>query len=129
MNPVRRRLYPDTGHLLALYFASMPAPLMTLAELDKACERGPYRRHGGDDRGNTRNRRVRKLWLLATFGDGEHCSCTHCGAQLDFATVTADRIVPGHRGGRYVRGNIRPSCAPCANRQGADITNGVADPT
>ena len=87
------------------------------------------KRRGGDTRGNTTNRRRRKLWLLATFGDGEHCSCTHCGAQLDFATLTADRIVPGCQGGRYVRGNIRPSCAPCANRQGADITNDRADPT
>jgi 5-methylcytosine-specific restriction endonuclease McrA len=80
-------------------------------------------RPGGDQRGSTRNRRARKRWLLATFGDGEICPCSHCGAPLRFETMTADRIVPGRDGGRYVRTNIRPSCAPCANRQGADMTN------
>jgi hypothetical protein len=82
------------------------------------------KRHGGDQRGSATDRRRRKLWLLATFGNGERCPCTHCGVELIAATLTADRIVPGRQGGRYVRGNIRPSCAPCAHRQGADMTNG-----
>lgn len=86
---------------------------------EKSCKRS-----GGDQRGSARNRRDRKRWLLREFGDGEKCPCVHCGAELDFATVTADRIVPGAQGGRYVHDNIRPSCAPCANRQGADMTNG-----
>lgn len=86
------------------------------------------KRSGGDLRGSALNRRRRKRWLLETFGDGEQCPCAHCGAQLDFATVTADRVVPGRDGGRYVRSNLRPSCAPCANRQGADMTNGLDAP-
>jgi 5-methylcytosine-specific restriction endonuclease McrA len=39
--------------------------------------------------------------------------CYRCGVQLDVGGVTVDRIVPGRKGGRYVRGNIRPACAPC----------------
>ena len=111
---------------------SIAAAVAALAALD-AAPAEPFdwtppertvRRRGGDQRGSATNRRRRKLWLLATFGDGERCPCSHCGAELVFATLTADRIVPGAQGGRYVRANIRPSCAPCANRQGADMTNG-----
>lgn len=115
---------------IARYFelpAEQRAPSMTLAELDAEVPREPYRRPGGDARGNAQDRRRRKIWLLATFGDGEKCPCAHCGAELDYDTVTVDRIVPGHEGGRYVRGNIQPSCRPCANRQGADMTNNRLD--
>jgi hypothetical protein len=99
--------------------AAAPAEAFDFTPPDKSSKR-----HGGDTRGNTTNRRRRKLWLLATFGDGERCSCSHCGIELVAATLTTDRVIPGHQGGRYVRGNIRPSCAPCAHRQGADMTNG-----
>lgn len=41
--------------------------------------------------------------------------CYRCGLLLTEATLTVDRIVPGKKGGKYVRSNIRPSCGPCAN--------------
>lgn len=68
------------------------------------------KRHGGDKRGSARDRRVRKCWMLATWGDGEKCPCIHCECMLDFDTVEADRIIPG---GSYRRENCQPSCRPC----------------
>jgi hypothetical protein len=67
-------------------------------------------RHGGDHRGSAASRRARKLWMLATWGDGTTCPCVHCGKALTFATVEADRIVPG---GAYARSNVQPSCRGC----------------
>lgn len=75
--------------------------------------RGP--RHGGDHRGSAASRRARKTWLLspdAGFGgDGTTVPCAHrCGAVLTFATVEADRIIPG---GPYARHNVQPACRDC----------------
>jgi hypothetical protein len=67
-------------------------------------------RAGGEKRGNARNRRARKLWMLATFGDGASCPCAHCGVTLTYATVEADRIIPG---GTYARHNIQPADRAC----------------
>jgi hypothetical protein len=81
-------------------------------------------RAGGDRRGSNADRRRRKEWLLSpeasaeingvlTFfgGDGTSVPCwLGCGTVLTFATVEADRIVPG---GSYRRGNIAPACRPC----------------
>jgi hypothetical protein len=63
-----------------------------------------------DRRGNTRNRRARKQWLLAKFGNGIECPCTWCGTTLTFATLQQDRIVPG---GPYRRDNLVPACGKC----------------
>lgn len=73
-------------------------------------------RSGGDRRGNTRNRAARKLWLLGTFGDGVTCDCAHCGRELTYDTVEADRIVPG---GSYRRENLQPACRHCNASRGA----------
>lgn len=71
-------------------------------------------RPGGEHRGNNRDRAARKNWLLATYGDGESCQCVHgCGTVVTYATVQADRIVPG---GSYRHSNVQPACEPC-NRQ------------
>lgn len=67
-------------------------------------------RAGGEKRGNSTDRRRRKMWMLAHFGDGESCQCAHCGRTLSFHTLEADRIVPG---GSYRRDNIQPSCRNC----------------
>jgi len=67
-------------------------------------------RHGGDHRGSAASRRSRKNWMLATWGDGVACPCVHCDCELTFATVEADRIVPG---GAYARSNVQPSCRSC----------------
>lgn len=67
-------------------------------------------RHGGEKRGNSYARRARKMWMLATWGDGEKCPCVFCGRIVDFETVEADRIIPG---GSYRRENVQPACKPC----------------
>jgi hypothetical protein len=70
-------------------------------------------------RGSSYDRRARRAYLLAAFGDGEHCPCYRCGVILDDATITVDRVVPGIEGGRYVRSNIRPACARDNSETGA----------
>lgn len=79
--------------------------------------------------------RALKAWLLKTYAADEYaivnvpgrwgsrsrvaaCRCYRCGELLTFETVTVDRIVPGCRGGRYVRNNIRPACAACNSETG-----------
>jgi hypothetical protein len=73
-------------------------------------------------RGNTKDRRARRLWLLSPVaqfgGDGTHAPCWECGVLVDYATLVVDRIVPGCRGGGYDRQNIRPQCHTCAALQG-----------
>lgn len=77
-----------------------------------------------NSRGSSHSRRIRKLWLLATFGDGvtAPCSFEGCDRILTFETITADRFpLPGIRGGTYRRGNIRPACSRCNSCDGNDI--------
>ena len=67
-------------------------------------------------RGSAKDRRVRKQWLLDTFGNGTICFCQFhgCKEELTFDTLTVDRYpIAGVDGGRYVRGNIRPACMSC----------------
>lgn len=71
--------------------------------------------------GSSRDRRRRKLWLLATFGDGVTVACVHCAVVLFYSTLSVDRVVPGCRGGTYRRGNIQPSCLPCNSRLGGSL--------
>lgn len=73
------------------------------------------KRNGGDRRGSAEDRRRRKLWLIAYYGNGTTVDCIHCGKGLDFSTVEQDRIIPG---GPYNRKNIQPSCRPCNVRRG-----------
>lgn len=72
------------------------------------------KRHGGEKRGNSKDRRARKWWMLspgAGFGgDGVRVACVHCSCMLDFDTVEADRRDP--RLG-YARVNVQPSCRSC----------------
>jgi hypothetical protein len=79
----------------------------------------------GNARGNSRARAARKRWLLKTWaadiGPGFFCRCYRCGRLLGFSLITVDRIVPGCQGGRYVRGNIRPSCAACNSETGGAV--------
>ena len=67
-------------------------------------------RAGGDKRGNNKDRKRRKEWLLSEFGDGETCNCVHCGKPLDINTVEADRKIPG---ASYARWNIQPADRHC----------------
>ncbi len=67
-------------------------------------------RAGGEKRGNSKDRRARKNWMLTTFGDGIHVLCVHCKETLTYETVEADRIIPG---GSYRRDNVQPACRIC----------------
>jgi hypothetical protein len=72
--------------------------------------------------GNAEDRRRRKQWLLDVFGDGATVWCAiksgpWCEGLLTFATVTADRILPGWQGGTYRRENLQPGCQSCQSRQ------------
>lgn len=73
----------------------------------------------GNQRGSSYARRRRKLWILATFGDGISVLCFNCDVVLLYSTLTVDRITPGARGGTYRRGNIRPACLACNSSLGA----------
>jgi 5-methylcytosine-specific restriction endonuclease McrA len=73
-------------------------------------------RHGGELRGNSYDRRRRKVWLLNAFGTGRSCTCHWCGKRLTFKTLTQDRLVPGANGGRYIKSNLVPACLKC-NRE------------
>ncbi|QHB37820.1 HNH endonuclease [Mycobacterium phage Imvubu] len=84
---------------------------------------GVSRQFTGDDkRGNSYDRRARRAWLVserAGFGgDGVKVPCWECGKLLTEDEVVSDRIVPGYKGGRYVRSNIRPQCATCSHKSG-----------
>jgi 5-methylcytosine-specific restriction endonuclease McrA len=66
-----------------------------------------------DRRGNPRNRRARKMWMLSApqfGGNGQVVRCTYCPTFLTYASVQADRIIPG---GSYRRENVTPACGPC----------------
>lgn len=75
-------------------------------------------------RGSAADRRRRREWMVATFGDGETVQCSTCPAILTVDTVTADRHpVPGCEGGTYARGNIRPMCGTCNSSSGGRLGN------
>jgi 5-methylcytosine-specific restriction endonuclease McrA len=80
-------------------------------------------------RGNSKDRRRRKLWVLREFGDGELTTCTFCAVPLLYEDLSLDRIIPGCLGGTYAYDNVRPSCIPCACAQGADYRDLVSDAT
>lgn len=65
-------------------------------------------------------RRALKAWMLAEFGDGITAPCAGCGRELLWSEITRDRYPrPGRKGGKYVRGNIRPMCVSCNSADGA----------
>jgi hypothetical protein len=91
----------------------------------------------GNARGSSRDRAARRRWLLKAFESdlSGYCRCYRCGVLLSDGIpqpsyfqveelrrfLTVDRIVPGCKGGRYVRGNIRPACAECNSEQGGAL--------
>lgn len=73
-----------------------------------------------NERGSAKSRRELKTWMLAEFGDGISVLCAFCQRALLYSTMTKDRFpVPGRRGGRYVKGNVRPACLSCNASEGA----------
>lgn len=79
-----------------------------------------------DRRGNSRDRRATKRWLLDTFGDGVSCPCTWCAKPLYAGTVQKDRLM---QGGPYARWNLVPACGPCNRRrtyENLEVASGCA---
>lgn len=84
-------------------------------------------RAGGEKRGNNRDRKRRREWLLKTFDQdlGPDLARCHlkisnvCAVTVNAGSLTVDRINPG---GTYARDNIRPACIPCQTKQGALIS-------
>jgi hypothetical protein len=75
-------------------------------------------------RGSSYSRRRRREYLIEAYQSDEghgFCRCYRCGQLLTVNTVTVDRIVPGCKGGRYVRHNIRPACGPCNSETGGAL--------
>lgn len=73
-----------------------------------------------NERGSASSRRALKRWMLDTFGDGVTAPCSFCGRPLTAETMSKDRYpIPGRKGGRYVRGNVRPACLSCNASEGA----------
>lgn len=82
----------------------------------------PRSKGGPDLRGNSKDRKRRKEWMLTEFGDGTSAPCAFCGGSLTYETITADRHpIPGCKGGRYIRGNIRPACSDCNSEDGGRL--------
>lgn len=97
---------------------------------------------GPDCRGNNRDRRRRREWLVEAWRadvdvivgvslDGDElvvevphgvgapaCRCYRCGDLLTLETLTVDRVELGKHGGRYTRDNIRPACSGCNSSTG-----------
>jgi len=54
------------------------------------------------------------MWLGLVYG----WRCVHCGCELTYATLEADRIVPG---GSYARVNVQASCRSCNIARGNNV--------
>jgi hypothetical protein len=75
-------------------------------------------------RGSSRDRAARRRYLVRVYESNQGpgtCRCYRCGWLLTESTVTVDRVVPGAKGGRYVRTNIRPACAGCNSETGGRV--------
>jgi hypothetical protein len=84
-----------------------------------------------NDRGSSKDRFARKVWLLLTFspklGPDEAWCEFNCGTILTIETITVDRYpIPGCDGGKYVKGNIRPACAKCNSEHGGPLRKQAA---
>jgi len=83
----------------------------------------PRRANRGSNKNDVPSAAVRRalnVWLLGTFGDGITAPCAFCGRQLLCSEITRDRYPrPGRKGGKYVKGNLRPACMSCNAADGA----------
>ena len=80
-------------------------------------------------RGSNKNRRPNsyasralKTWMLSEFGDGitVHCHGSCGRTNLFYSEFTKDLYpIPARRGGKYVKGNVRPLCQSCNSSEGA----------
>jgi hypothetical protein len=73
-----------------------------------------------NQRGGAKQRRELKTWMLGVFGNGITAPCCFCDRELLYSQITKDRFpIPGRKGGRYVKGNVRPACLSCNASEGA----------
>lgn len=71
-------------------------------------------------RPSARAGRALKAWMLAEFGDGITAPCAFCQRHLFWTEITKDlHPKPARKGGRYVKGNVRPACMSCNAADGA----------
>ncbi|AAN02141.1 HNH endonuclease [Mycobacterium phage Barnyard] len=95
----------------------------------------------GNDRGNTRDRYARKMFLLEKHGrcivlvEGEWTNvvawvaqCWECSTLVTYDTMIVDRIIPKSKGGRYTRDNIQIHCPTCSHKQGNRIKREISGP-
>lgn len=96
----------------------------------------------GNARGSSYSRRARRAWLIANYASDVpgYARCYRCGVLLynpdarpdlhfteshwilkTYRALTVDRIIPGCKGGRYTRDNIRPACGPCNSETGGGL--------
>lgn len=114
----------DTRTAAAAKIAAAPVP--TAADRARNAQSlATSKRHGGELRGNSHDRKVRTAKLLAEFGNGITCPCVYCGAALTASTLTQDKIYTAAEGGRYVIANLLPACGECNRRRG-DLPVAVA---
>lgn len=76
-----------------------------------------------NSRGNSKGRRMRREWIIRNWGESAWGTvpCFYCGTTLMDGTLTIDRIIPGHVGGAYQYGNIRPACLHCNSIEGSKM--------
>lgn len=86
-----------------------------------------------NSRGSAESRRRRKAWLASPAsgfgGDGTSVQCQFdgCETMVTVEDMWVDRYpIPGCAGGRYVRGNIRPSCSACNMSHGGGLGHQMA---
>lgn len=107
------------GGSCSRYVGARPCPCGTFKAARRA--RGTS---NSNARGSSSDRAARKRYLVHVYesdaGPGL-CRCYRCGELLTLREVTVDRIIPGVRGGRYVRSNIRPACGRCNSETGGRI--------
>lgn len=87
-----------------------------------------------NQRGSSYSRRSRRAFLVTTYAADVPgcCRCYRCGVLMvnpdnvppgleHLPLLTVDRILPGVRGGTYLRNNIRPACGPCNSSTGGKL--------
>ncbi|GAA2681732.1 MULTISPECIES: HNH endonuclease [Actinosynnema] len=74
-------------------------------------------------RGSAADRRARRAWLVAKYGDDGRVLCFECRTVLTVDTLSVDRVVPGVLGGTYHRSNIRPMCLRCNSCAGGVLVH------
>jgi len=75
-------------------------------------------------RGNSYDRRRRKVWMLKEFDKDlgpDKARCFKCKKILTYETITADRIIPGLDDGSYRHENLRPACGFDNSSDGAKL--------